>query len=232
MQFRCISSPSTTSEHLARLFVKLMFEGNTKVALCLPSEQNKGGWGLGVFHLHVYDPIETGNGERKVRNILGNKHHLSQPVHPDTIIDDDLPDIYSVLFGCHHDALDTRGAAGPSVLDALGWRRLCTRTSSKLPLLQLCYSLALAAIHLYMKLADPTNIVPLVASCLIALDKNHCICPIGYGQTYFCQSHLNQTSSGKFYKKWLCAGQTAGIEAVVHAIRAFFQSKETGFSAS
>ena len=88
-----------------------MFQGKTKAALRLLSEQCKGSV------LHLEDPIETENGQRKVRDILFDKHPPGQPVHQDAIIDDDPPDIHPVILDSvmiRSAALRTSGAAGPS----------------------------------------------------------------------------------------------------------------------
>ena len=54
-------------------FANLMFQGKTKAALRLLSEQSKGGV------LHLDDPIETENGQRKVRDILQvNQYTMTQ----------------------------------------------------------------------------------------------------------------------------------------------------------
>ena len=122
--------PSLSNEHsneqLSRSFANLMFQGKTKVALRLLSEQCK------ASVLHLEDPIETENGQRKVRDIHSDKHPPGQPVHQDAIIDYDPPDIHPVIFESldavmiRSAALRTSGAAGPSDLDAHSWRRLCT----------------------------------------------------------------------------------------------------------
>ena len=94
------TSPSFNTEQTSRSFANLMFQGKTKAALRLLSEQSKGGV------LHLDDPIETENGQRKVRDILLEKHPPCQPVHNDTIINDDTPDVHPVLFdfsGCCYD---------------------------------------------------------------------------------------------------------------------------------
>lgn len=59
---QCISktSPSFNNEQTSHSFANLMFQGKTKAALHLLSEQSKGGV------LHLVDPIETENGQRKV----------------------------------------------------------------------------------------------------------------------------------------------------------------------
>ena len=115
------SSQSMKSEHLARSFANLMFQGKTKAALRLLSDQNKGGL------LHLDDPVD---GKGSVREVLTAKHPPSQPAHPDTIINDDPKEVHPVLFesldatAIKSAALHTSGAAGPSGIDALGWRRL------------------------------------------------------------------------------------------------------------
>ena len=161
-----------------------MFQGKTKAALCLLSEQNKG------RVLHLDDPTETENGQRKVRDILLEKHPPCQPVHHDAIINDDPPDVHPVLFesldaGVIRSAtLHTSGAAGPSGLGALGWRRLCT--SFKTASFKLCHSLALTAKRLCTELVDPATIAPFMATRLIALDKSPGVRHIGIDDTARC----------------------------------------------
>ena len=225
------TSPSFNTEQTSRSFANLMFQGKTKAALCLLSEQSKGGV------LHLDDPIETENGQRKVRDILLEKHPPCQPVHSDTIINNDTPDVHPVLFESLDAAtirsatLYTSGAAGPSGLDALGWRRLCT--SFKTASSELCQSLALTAKRLCTEFVDPVSIAPHMACRLIALDKNPGVCPIGIGDTarrIIAKAILNitrqdiQEVAGSVQ---LCAGQISGIEAAVHAVRTLFHREET-----
>lgn len=200
-----------------------MFQGKTKAALRLLSEQSKG------EVLHLDDPIDTDDGQRKVRDILSDKHPPGQPAHRAAIIDDIPPEDHPVLFECldaamiRSAALRTSGAAGPSGLDALGWRRLCT--SFKSASLELCNSLALAARRLCTELVDPASLTPLMASRFIALNKNPGVRPIGIGDTarrIIAKAILNiirqdvQEAAGSVQ---LCAGQISGIEAAVHAVR-------------
>ena len=121
------------------------------------SEQRKGGV------LHLDDPIETKNGQRKVRDIPLEKHPPCQPIYHDTIIIVMTPLMFTpsysnlwMLMWIRSAALHTSGAAGPSGLDILGWRRLCT--SFKTAFVELCHSLALAAKRLYTELVDLATI--------------------------------------------------------------------------
>ena len=76
-------------------------------------------------------------------------------------------------------------------------------------------------------------LIRLLACRLIALDENPGVRPIGIGDVsrrMIAKAILNvvrqdvQEASGAVQ---LCAGQIAGIEAAVHAVRSFFQNDET-----
>ena len=69
-----------------------MFQGKTKAALRLLSEQSRGGV------LHLDDPIETCDGQRKVRDIFPDKHPPGQPAHRDAVIGEVPLDVHPVLF--------------------------------------------------------------------------------------------------------------------------------------
>ena len=79
--------------------------------------------------------------------------------------------IFEALDGAviRNAALRTRGAAGPSGLDAFGWRRLCTSFQRAYD--DLCCSLALVARKLCTSCVDPDGIIAMVACRLIALNK-------------------------------------------------------------
>ena len=171
-----------------------------------------------------------------MRDILLEKHLPCQPVHNDTIVNDDTPDVHPVLFESldagmiRSAALYTSGAAGPSGLDALGWRRLYALRSRQHPLS--CQSLALTAKRLCTEFVDPVSIAPLMACRLIALDKNPGVRPIGIGDTarrIIAKAILNITRQDiqeVAGSAQLCAGQISGIEAAVHAVRTLFHREE------
>ena len=147
------------------------------------------------------------------------------------------PDCHPVVFESidvaliRSTSLNTHGAAGPSGLDAYAWRRLCT--SFKTASHSLCESLALSARRLCSDYVDPSCVYPLLASRLIALDKNPGVRPIGIGETprrIIAKAVLSvtrgdiQNAAGSVQ---LCAGQTAGVEAAAHAVQKCFQQDET-----
>ena len=203
----------------------------TNAALRRLFDQDKGGV------LHLDDHIQTNDEQRKVRDILTDEHPPSQPPYPDTIISDDPPNIHFVLFESlnaamiRSAAIQTRGAAGPTGLDPLGWHRLCT--SFKSASHDLCQSLASVAKRLCTDLVDPTSIAPFIASRIIALNKNSGVHPIGIGDTarrIIAKAILTitrqdiQEAVGSLQ---LCTGQISGIEASVHAVRTYFHREET-----
>ena len=78
-------------------------------------------------------------------------------------------------------ALRIEGDAGPSGVDANGWRRLCIYFKSASS--ELCNSLALLARRFCTTYVYSQGLAPLLVSRLIALDKCPGIRPIGVGET-------------------------------------------------
>ena len=147
------------------------------------------------------------------------------------------PDVHPVLFDelnaarIRSAALHTTGAAGPSGLDALTWRRLCT--SFKSASQELCHCLALTAHRMCTTMVDPACLAPLLSSRLIALDKCPGVRPIGIGDTARCiiakaiLSITKQDIQEAVGFSQLCAGHIAGAEAGVHAVRSMFERNDT-----
>ena len=109
----------------------------------------------------------------------------------------------------------------------------CVRHSSLLYSNSLCESLALTARCLRSVYVDPSCVSSLLASRLIALDKNPGVRPIGIGETprrIIAKAVLTvtrgdiQDTAGSVQ---LCAGQIAGVEAAVHAVQECFQQDGT-----
>ena len=99
------------------------------------------------------------------------------------------------------------------------WRRLCTSFHSALN--DLCHSLAKLAERLCTDLVDPCVLGPFTACCLVALDKDPGVRPI-------CILHMIRDDIQEVIGSiQLCAGQTAGVEAAIHATRLRFSSEET-----
>ena len=192
--------------------------------------------------VQVNDPINNSvAGLPTVLDILKSKHPDAQPVSSDAIPRNTpkAPQVHSVIFE-HIDtrcirstALRTKGAAGPSVLNAHCWRRLCT-TSFKSASHDLCHSLALLARRLCTTFVyHPKGLSALTACRLIALDKCPGIRPIGICETaqrIISKAVLLNTQTDlqdAIGPLQLCAGQIAGIKAAVHAMRTSFEDEDT-----
>ena len=128
-------------------------------------------------------------------------------------------------------ALRTQDSAGPSGLDAYGWRRLCTSFQQASD--DLCNSLALVAWHLCTSCVDPDGIDALIACRLIALNKCPGVRPIGIGEVVrqiIAKAVLSIVkldileAAGPLQ---LCAGQDAGCEAAIHAMRYIYSDSST-----
>ena len=212
---------------MARSFAKLMFQGKTKAALRLVTEQKRGD----LLHLDsVIVPGNSDNTPLTVHNALLSKHPDGQPASPSALVfgNTEPPAIHPVLFESidaaviKNASLSTSGAAGPSGIDARGWRRLCSSFHSASN--DLCHSLARLAQRMCTEYVHPDGLSAFVASRLIALDKNPGVRPIGVGEVsrrIIAKAVLSiirvdiQEATGSLQ---LCSGQTSGCEAAVHAL--------------
>ena len=106
-------------------------------------------------------------------------------------------------------------------------------TSYKTESDDLCHALALMAKRLASFYVDTKGLEPFLACRLVALDKRPGVRPIGICETsrrIIAKAILAVTSEDiqeVAGSQQLCAGQPAGAEAVVHAIRESFQDDDT-----
>ena len=167
------------NDHTSHTFAKLMMAGKVKAAIRLISDENKGG----VLNLDDTIPGQPSN--ITVFDILNKKHPDPQPPHPHTLQSPDKqqPHPHPVLFdsidgtSIRNAALKTFGSAGPSGLDAAGWRRLCAsfHSASK----ELCHSIALFTRRICTEYLDPQGLAAFIACRLVPLDKSPGVRPIG-----------------------------------------------------
>ena len=139
-----------------------MFLGNTKAALRLLSDKENG-------RVLSFDSLID---ERSVKDILLDKHPPGQPVKPQALVLNSSPSATSpspydpILFDAitpdliRSTALKATGSFGPSGLDAICWRRLCSsfRTSN-----DLCLALSSFARRLCTSYVDPQYCPSLLA---------------------------------------------------------------------
>ena len=119
-------------------------------------------------------------------------------------------------------ALRTHEAAGPSGVDAYAWRWFCSsfKTASN----DICNALAAVARRLCTADVHPDGLTALVACCLIPLNKNPGVRPIGIGEVprrIMVKAILKtigddiQSAAGPLQA---CAGHEAGCEAAMKEI--------------
>ncbi len=221
-------------EHFARVFGRLMIQGKVKAAIRWLSQSTS----RGVLPL---DKV-VGDGSRTVYDVLLDKHPVPQELDPDAVISVSSPVIqqqpaHAVLFDRLNGqmiktaALRTDGAAGPSGVDAAGWRRLCTAFHGASR--SLCDAIAKFARRIATDYVDPSGLAAFVACRLIPLDKSPGVRPIGICETVRrIVGKAIMAITGRYVKSaagplQLCAGHQAGCEAAVHAIRQLFHHDDT-----
>ena len=131
-------------------------------------------------------------------------------------------------------ALRTKGAAGPSRLDADQWRRILSTRLFCSSGTDLCKEIARMAIQLCTAIIDdPDSISSPLACRLIPLNKNPVVRPIGIGEVLrriIGKSVMiilkPEVQSAAGYIK-LCAGQEAGCETAVHSAHDIFDEEDS-----
>ena len=209
-------------------------KGNVIATLRLLSDEVKGT----PLPLDTQLPTDEDQLPTTIHNELLKKHPSGQPAHADALLHSIIsPPMHPVVFECldgesiRSAALHTNGSAGPSGIDARGWRRLCSyfQTTST----DLCNSLSLVARRICTTYVDPQGLAPLTASRLIALDKCPGVHPIGVGErvrriigkAILAVMKLDVLEAAGTLK--LCASQEAGSEAAIHAMRQMFEDVES-----
>ena len=216
----------TNDDSNLRRFSTLMLNGNVRGAIRLLSEDRS----KGVLTL---SEAVGEKDQRTVREVLRAKHPDAAPIDPEAILPPDQesgvttpfhPVLFHRLTGdlMRRMALRTEGAAGPSGIDAAGWRRLCTSFQAASDML--CNAVAGVAKRLCTSYVDPSILKAFTACRLIPLDKSPGVRPIG-----ICE--VMRRIIGKAVSRILandiraaagplqvCAGQPAGVEAAIHAL--------------
>ena len=180
-----------------------------------------------------------GESGKTVRDILKDKHPHPKPPHPNALLSNMTAnhDFHSVLFysitpeAIQKSALMTEGSAGPSGMDALCWRRLCTAFVEKSN--DLCSAIAAFAKIICTFYVDPLSLLAYTSYRLVQLDKRLGVRPVGIGEVV-CR--VVGKVAMKVIKRdiqeavgciQLCAGQDAGCETAVHAMEHPFNEKDT-----
>ena len=209
----------------AKIFAKLVLEGQINSALRYLSEQDSGG---------ILPPTDD------VMNQLQDKHPSAQEAQLGSLVFGPIEDIPHVLYHQINGemikgaALKTKGSGGPSGIDANGFRRMLASKSFKKSSTSLCDAIATLAKRLCTELVDPATIEPVLANRLIPLDKgNGEVRPIGVGEVIRriiakCVTRVTKRdiieASGSLQ---VCAGLKSGAEAAIHAMHGVFDADDT-----
>ncbi len=229
-----LETASSTIRHdsgTLRGFTRLMLLGNVRGALRVLSNSTSGG----VLPLSA-TLVDSDGLTKSVRDILEDKHPEPGPAVEEALLQNEhasqSPGTYSVLFeGLSGDlirraALRTEGSAGPSAIDASGWRRLCTAFHAAST--SLCNSVAGVTRRLCTSYVDPSCLHALFSCRLIPLDKRPGVRPIGVCETVRrIMGKAVMSIVGKYVRLaagplQMCAGQPAGSEAAIHAMSEIF----------
>ena len=209
----------------AKIFAKLVMEGQINSALRYLSENDGGG----VLPL-TDDVLQQ----------LREKHPEVQEAKLGSLlfgpVEDYSDSIYQQINGemIREAALRTKGSGGPSGMDAVGFERILACKSFKRSSTNLCDSLAVLTKRLCSQYVDPLTIEPILANRLIPLDKsNGEVRPIGVREVI---RRIIGKGVSRVRKKDLidacgatqvCAGHKSGSEAAIHAMHNIFESDET-----
>ena len=214
-----------TFEDISKRFHNLMIAGKVNAALRLLSEVDS----KGILKLT----------EENLK-LLQQKHPVGDEKHdelllygPEKVIGEyAYEDIDGALI--RKVAREVKGAAGPSSMDADGWRRILTSASFGAHSQHLCDSIAKMARKLCYErnISNDGSLDAFVACRLIPLDKNPGLRPIGIGEilrriigksvtTVFKMNIMSSVGDLQ-----LCGGQPSGCEAVIHALSQIFREDD------
>ena len=165
----------------AQEFGLSMASGQVHQALRTLAEQTTPDLASGV--LQAGETITLADGRSAtVKDVLTEKHPQAQRAFSDILINGDPTNVNPIRFEAltpkliERVALQCKGSAGPSGLDADAWRHLCV--ALKGPSTKMCQCLASLARLLATEEVSPSAVGPLMACRLIALDNNPGVRPM------------------------------------------------------
>ena len=220
-----------TSEHVERVFSRLMMLGRVRAAMRFLMANGDGG---------VLDPNSEAQGKdgplgKTVFEVMQEKHPAQRtPDRTAFIPCDNLPLLEHVdVTSAHIEmvARSLRGGAGPSGTDADQWKAFLLRHGKASERLREAVA---ASTRLHANQVVPwDDIRALLARRGIALDKQPGVRPIGIGEV---RQRLEAKAMALATRvdveiecgaDQLCSGAKAGIEAAVHAMKDTFELDET-----
>lgn len=151
-----------------------MFQGKVNNELWLVSDEGSGG---------ILDLDDA------TMKVLASKHPPAAEIQPGALLPGPIPrPTPASYFDCIDEqqvlkaAQLTKGAGGPSQLDAEQYRHILASSKYKLEGKHLREQIALLGRKLASEIVEPSSLEALVACRLIPLDKCPCVRPIGVGE--------------------------------------------------
>ena len=222
-QLKHINAPQLIAD-ISKKFKEKMSKGNINGAIKLLTNN----MGNGILPLN----------EETIRQ-LREKHPTSKEASSDILLRDKPTKVHPVRYEeitpdlIRQSALKTKGGSGPSGLDGDGWKRVLTSNSFGQNSVDLCVSVAALARKICTDIHSSASLEALMACRLIPLNKNPGMRPIGVGEV---QRRIIGKTVARVLKPdivnaigslQVCAGQDAGCEAAVHAVRTTFEQETT-----
>ena len=205
------TNKTTSINEISKKFTREMRKGNVHNAMKLLTNNMKNG----VLPLN-----------KKTLEQLKQKHPQRRDADPEIMLPDKPEEIHPIKFdsidaeNVRKAALKTRGGAGPSGLDADGWKRIFTSNQFGDSTDDLCKTFAEVIKKLYIVENQSTVLEAFLANQLIPLDKNPGPRPIGAGEVLqriagkVMVSHLKEDVIQSVVSLQVCAGQDAGCESL------------------
>jgi hypothetical protein len=224
IQRRLQSNKRPAIKDKSRTFAKLMFQGKVNAALKMLKDESD----TGVHEVSI-DVIKA----------LREKHPPSAPIRDNTLLFGPI----EYLSPNYFDELDenmilkaaqrTKGAGGPSHVDAEQFSHILTSTKYKKENKELREQISIMAKKLATEIVDPKTLESYIASRLIPLNKNPGVRPIGVGEVL---RRIIGKAVGWILKKDIqeaagplqaATGLQGGAEAAIHAMKSIFEQDDT-----
>ena len=165
---------------------------------------------------------------KKTLEQLKQKHPQRRDADPEIMLPDKPEEIHPIKFdsidaeNVRKAAVKMRGGAGPSGLDAGGWKRIFTSNQFGDSTNDLCKTFAEVIKKLCTVENQSTSLEAFLANRLIPLDKNPGLRPIGVGKVLRRIAGKVIVSVGSLQVR---AGQDAGCESLIHAMRTIYEDQ-------
>ena len=215
------NTPSTIVE-ISKKFAREIRKGNINSAMKLLADNMKNG----ILPLND-----------QTLHQIKQKHRHGKDAHREVLLPNIPEEIHSIKFhsidadSVKKAMLQNKGAAGPSGLDADGWKRILTSNQFGSNSNDFCKTFAEVIKKLCITEDLSSSLEALLARRLIPLDKNAGLQPIGIGQVLrriaskVVVSHIREDIISAVGSLQVCAGQETGCESIVHAMHEIYEDQ-------